>query len=94
MVSAPVVARRHHSPDYQAAGSDQHANPPHRCLHDGDDRSPESWGGRTLGPTAEIFLMDARAGFVGEDQLAWISEAVEESSRTWKVGGFRSRVMH
>lgn len=29
--------------------------------------------------------MDARAGLVGEDQLAWISEAVEESSRTWKV---------
>lgn len=30
--------------------------------------------------------MDARAGFLGEDQLAWVAEAVEESRRTWKVG--------
>lgn len=31
-------------------------------------------------------MIDARNGILGEDQLSWVVEAVEESSRTWKVG--------
>ncbi|CAN0335056.1 unnamed protein product, partial [Ectocarpus sp. 12 AP-2014] len=48
-------------------------------------RCPDAWGSHPLGPTAELFVTDARDGCVGEDQLAWVAEAVEESSRTWKV---------
>lgn len=48
-------------------------------------RCPEAWGSRPLGPAAELFIVDARAGFFGEEQLAWAAEAVEESRRTWKV---------
>lgn len=39
-----------------------------------------------MGPKAEIFVIDARGGALGEDQVAWIAEAVEESTRIWKVG--------
>eukprot|EP00903_Cladosiphon_okamuranus_P005498 g5479.t1 len=48
-------------------------------------RCPAAWGSRPFGPTAEVFIIDARAGFLGEEQLAWVAEAVEESRRTWKV---------
>lgn len=52
----------------------------------GGDRCPEAWGSRPLGPTAEMFIIDARAGTIGDEQLSWVVEAVIESHRTWKVG--------
>lgn len=32
-----------------------------------------------------MFLIDARGGVLGEDQLVWVTDAVEECTRTWKV---------
>lgn len=58
------------------------------------DRCPDAWGSHPLGPTAELFVTDARDGCVGEDQLAWVAEAVEESSRTWKVGTWMGCEVH
>ena len=52
----------------------------------GGDRCPEAWGSRPLGPTAEMFIVDARTGTIGDEQLSWVVEAVTESHRTWKVG--------
>lgn len=54
-------------------------NPPRK-------RCPDSWGSHSLGPEAEIFLLDARNGSLGDEQVHWIFEAVRESKRTWKVG--------
>lgn len=48
-------------------------------------RKLDSGGSRSLGPNAELFLIDAKNGSLGEDQVTWICEAVEESTRTWKV---------
>ena len=34
-----------------------------------------------------MFIIDARTGAIGVEQLSWVVEAVTESHRTWKVGG-------
>lgn len=33
-----------------------------------------------------MFIIDARDGTIGDEQLSWVAEAVTESHRTWKVG--------
>lgn len=48
-------------------------------------RCPDARVSRRFGPNAEMFLVDVRSGALGEDQLEWVTEAVEESTRTWKV---------
>lgn len=49
-------------------------------------REPGVRDKRYVGHDAELFILDARNGSLRENYLTWLGGAVEESTRTWKVG--------